>query len=103
MDYCYDYGALQRFMVAHNLSKRDLLEAFNTADYAGVNRWLQGRTPVHLTAMLRFCNYYSVPLSWFIRDDDDDEAVHFTHTDATTIRDPREGYDHGTAAKVVSN
>lgn len=103
MDYSYDYGALQRFMAAHNLSKRDLLEAFNTADYAGVNRWLQGRTPVHLTAMLRFCNYYSVPLSWFIRDDDDDAAVHFTHTDDTTIRDPRDGYGHGTAAKVVSN
>lgn len=70
MDYAYDYNALARFRKEHKLSKKDLLDAFGTNDYTGINRWLEGRTPVHVTALCRFCNFYSVPLSYFFRDAD---------------------------------
>ena len=63
MDYSYNYGYLQQFMDSHKLAKKDLLEALGCGDYVSLNKWLDGKVPGHVTAMLRFCNYYNIPLA----------------------------------------
>ncbi len=70
MDYSYNYRYLQQYMEEHRLAKKDLLEALGCKDYVSLNKWLDGKIPVHITAMLRFCNYYNVPLVNFFTDND---------------------------------
>lgn len=70
MNYSYNYGFLREFMEANKLSKRDLLQALGTTDYVGLNKWLDGKLPIHVIAMLRLCNYYNIPLSNFFYDQD---------------------------------
>ena len=68
MDLSYNYRALRDFMLENHLAKKDLLEAIGCQDYVSLNKWLSGQVPLHITAMLRFCNYYQVPLSMFFID-----------------------------------
>ena len=68
MDLSYNYRALRDFMQENHLSKKDLLEALGCQDYVSLNKWLSGLVPLHITAMLRFCNYYQVSLSMFFLD-----------------------------------
>lgn len=70
MDYFYNYRHLRDFMESHKLQKKDLLEALGCNDYVSLNKWLDGKVPVHVTAMLRFCNYYNTPLQDFFCDAD---------------------------------
>ena len=51
MDYSYNYGYLQQFMDSHKLAKKDLLEALGCGDYVSLNKWLDGKVPVHVTSV----------------------------------------------------
>ena len=70
MDLSYNYGYLREFMESRKLAKKDLLEALGCGDYVSLNKWLDGKVPVHITAMLRMCNYYNIPLDGFFYDGD---------------------------------
>ncbi len=70
MDYSYNYKYLYTFMTENRLSKRDLLEALGCQDYATLNKWLCGKVPIHVTALLRFCNFYNIELANFFFDGD---------------------------------
>lgn len=70
MDLSYNYGFLREFMEKRKLVKKDLLEALGCGDYVSLNKWLDGKVPVHVTAMLRMCNYYNIPLDGFFFDGD---------------------------------
>lgn len=70
MVYSYNYNYLMEFMNSHRLAKKDLLEALGCKDYTSLNKWLEGKVPVHVTAMLRFCNYYNTPVTQFFVDED---------------------------------
>lgn len=70
MDLSYNYGYLREFMESRKLVKKDLLEALGCGDYVSLNKWLDGKVPVHVTAMLRMCNYYNIPLDGFFYDGD---------------------------------
>lgn len=70
MDYRFNYGFLSKYIKEFHLSKRDVLSALGTQDYTSLNRWIKGETPLHVNAMLRFCNYYNVPLKNFFFDYD---------------------------------
>ena len=72
MDLSYNYAYLQQFMDEHHLAKKDLLEALGCQDYVSLNKWLDGKVPVHVTAMLRMCNFYQVPLDGFFLDSDEE-------------------------------
>lgn len=93
MDYSYNYGYLKQFMESHRLLKKDLLEALDCYDYVSLNKWLDGKVPMHITALLRFCNYYNVPMSNFFVDGDgmpcDFEPV---MPDSTAQLLPTDGY-----------
>lgn len=70
MDYSYNYGFLRKFMEDHRLQKKDLLEALCSCDYVSLNKWLCGKVPIHITAMLRICNYYNISVANFFVDAD---------------------------------
>ena len=99
MDYSYNYGYLRKFMESHHLQKKDILEALGCGDYVSLNKWLDGKVPVHICAMLRFCNYYNVPLENFFCDADGmpvevrptlpDESAQLTPTDDYGIKEGR--------------
>lgn len=99
MDYAYNYGYLQQFMESHHLQKKDILEALGCGDYVSLNKWLNGKVPVHVCAMLRFCNYYNIPLENFFCDSDGmpvevrptlpDESAQLTPTDDYGIKEGR--------------
>ena len=99
MDYAYNYGYLQQFMESHHLQKKDILEALGCGDYVSLNKWLSGKVPVHVCAMLRFCNYYNIPLENFFCDADGmpvevrptlpDESAQLTPTDDYGIKEGR--------------
>ena len=61
----YNNHFLRSFMIDNNLTKKDLLEALGSSDYKSINSWLDGKTPIHICAMLRLCNYYGMPLDGF--------------------------------------
>ena len=93
MDYSYNYGYLQQFMDSHKLAKKDLLEALGCGDYVSLNKWLDGKVPVHVTAMLRFCNYYNIPLDGFFFDGDGMPAeIRPTLPDSNSQTLPVDGY-----------
>lgn len=98
MDYSYNYGFLRQFREEHKLSKKDLLEAFGSSDYTGINRWLDGKTPVHLTAMLRFCNYYQISPEDFFFDADGGSTLHIKEPTEFSQTMPTDGYGMGRGA-----
>ena len=110
MDYAYNYGYLQQFMESHHLQKKDILEALGCGDYVSLNKWLNGNVPVHVCAMLRFCNYYNIPLEDFFCDADGmpvevrptlpDESAQLTPTDDYGIK---EGRGRGIVETRVAN
>ena len=102
MDYSYNYRFLSEFREENKLSKRDLLEALGSSDYTGINRWLDGKTPIHLTAMLRLCNYYNIPMSRFFFDADGESTLHILPPDADSQTTPTDDYGiNNTAGKSI--
>lgn len=93
MDYSYNYRYLREFMENHKLRKKDLLEALGCGDYVSLNKWLDGKVPVHVTAMLKFCNYYNIPLDGFFFDGDGIPVdIHPTYPNADSQTLPTDGY-----------
>lgn len=92
MDYSYNYKFLRKFMESHKLQKKDLLEALGCGDYVSLNKWLDGKVPVHVTAMLRFCNYYNISMEGFFFDGDAIPCIRpsLPETDSQTL--PTDGY-----------
>lgn len=98
----YNNGLLQSFMSENKLIKRDLLEALGSSDYISINTWLKGSTPMHICAILRFCNYYGIPLSDFFLNDGRPLVMSITN-DVTAQTTPTEMYGlrEGPGRKIV--
>ena len=92
MDYSYNYAYLRDFMESHKLAKKDLLEALGCGDYVSLNKWLDGKVPVHVTAMLRFCNYYNIPMDGFFFDGDGMPAIRPSLPGVGSQTLPTDGY-----------
>lgn len=59
-------------MEERRLTKKDILTAIGSQDYLSLNKWLAGKLPVHIAALLKICNHFSVPLANFFCDSDGD-------------------------------
>lgn len=92
MDYSYNYKFLRKFMESHKLQKKDLLEALGCGDYVSLNKWLDGKVPVHVTAMLRFCNYYNISMEGFFFDGDAIPCIRPSLPGADSQTLPTDGY-----------
>lgn len=98
MNYSFNYGYLQQFREEHKLTKKDLLEALGSSDYTGISRWLDGKTPIHVTAMLRLCNYYQIPFEGFFFDADGESQLTIRPPMADSQTMPTDGYGIGQGA-----
>ena len=92
MKLSYNYGYLSYFMQVNGLKKREILKAIGTEDYTSLNRWLDGRVPMHVTAMLRLCNYYNIPLDGFFFDGDTPARINPPAPNKDSQTTPTDGY-----------
>lgn len=80
-NYCYDYRFLENWFKANKDVKRYgvMKDVFEMSYYKTLQNWIQGLTMMPATQIMRFCNYYSVPIECFFVDrnklavDDEDE------------------------------
>lgn len=70
MEYRYNYNFLLQWMEVNKKTKKDVLDALGTRDYASVRKWMEGTIPMHIEAILRLCNTYNIPLGAFFYDEE---------------------------------
>ena len=70
MEYRYNYNFLLQWMEVNQKTKKDVLRALGTKDYGSVKKWMEGSTPMHVEAILRLCNTFSIPIGAFFYDEE---------------------------------
>lgn len=78
MKYQYNYSFLGKWMsMNRNISIDTILQAIGTTSNNSLRLWSKGKSPMPVTAIMRFCNTFQVPISAFFCDKD---AEHETTT-----------------------
>lgn len=73
MRYQYNYSFLGRWMEANGrVSINAILQAIGSTSNNSLRLWEQGRCPMPVSSILRFCNTFQVPISAFFYDKDSD-------------------------------
>jgi hypothetical protein len=57
-------------MEVNQKTKKDVLRALGTKDYGSVKKWMEGSIPMHVEAILRLCNTFSIPIGAFFYDEE---------------------------------
>lgn len=70
MEYRYNYNFLLQWMEVNQKTKKDVLRALGTKDYGSVKKWMEGSIPMHVEAILRLCNTFSIPIGAFFYDEE---------------------------------
>ena len=70
MEYRYNYNFLLQWMEVNQKTKKDVLRALGTKDYGSVKKWMEGSLPMHVEAILRLCNTFSIPIGAFFYDEE---------------------------------
>jgi len=70
MEYRYNYNFLLQWMEVNQKTKKDVLRALGTKDYGSIRKWMEGSIPVHVEAILRLCNTFSIPIGAFFYDEE---------------------------------
>ena len=70
MEYRYNYNFLIQWMEVNQKTKKDVLRALGTKDYGSVKKWMEGSIPMHVEAILRLCNTFSIPIGAFFYDEE---------------------------------
>ncbi len=70
MDYKFNFDFLPKWMKENRKTRKDVLKVLGNQDYKTLNRWLDGIEPMHIKAMLKFCNYYNINLGCFFTDEE---------------------------------
>lgn len=70
MEYRYNYNFLLQWMEVNQKTKKDVLRALGTKDYGSVRKWMEGCIPMHVEAILRLCNTFSIPIGAFFYDEE---------------------------------
>ena len=69
-NFCYNYGFLADWLRANPKIKRyDVLHEMGMSDYRTLQNWMEGKTMMPLTQMMKFCNLCSVPITAFFFDE----------------------------------
>ena len=86
MKYQYNYSFLGRWMEANGrININTILQAIGSTSNNSLRLWEQGRCPMPVSSILRFCNTFQVPISAFFFDKDSDS------TRSTIYVQPQEG------------
>lgn len=73
MKYQYNYSFLSRWMEANGkININTILQAIGSTSNNSLRLWGQGRCPMPVSSILRFCNTFQVPISAFFYDKDGD-------------------------------
>ena len=73
MKYQYNYSFLNRWMEANGrININTILQAIGSTSNNSLRLWEQGRCPMPVSSILRFCNTFQVPISAFFYDKDID-------------------------------
>ncbi len=73
MKYQYNYSFLGRWMEANGrININTILQAIGSTSNNSLRLWEQGRCPMPVSSILRFCNTFQVPISAFFYDKDSD-------------------------------
>lgn len=73
MKYQYNYSFLGRWMeVNGRININTILQAIGSTLNNSLRLWEQGRCPMPVSSILRFCNTFQVPISAFFYDKDSD-------------------------------
>lgn len=75
MKYQYNYSFLGRWMEANGrININTILQAIGSTSNNSLRLWEQGRCPMPVSSILRFCNTFQVPISAFFFDKDSDST-----------------------------
>lgn len=75
MKYQYNYSFLGRWMeVNGRININTILQAIGSTSNNSLRLWEQGRCPMPVSSILRFCNTFQVPISAFFYDKDSDST-----------------------------
>lgn len=92
-NYTYNFGFLAEWLENNpRITRRQVLEALQITDYNTLRNWTTGKTAMPLAQLLRFCNYFSVPLGNFFFDHDAVAVVSPSAPDANSMTEPAGGY-----------
>lgn len=76
MNYAYNYSFLREWMKCNpHINRKKILKGLGTKSYTSIRDWSDGLIPMPIMSILRFCNYFNVPLEYFFRDKDSNEIV----------------------------
>ena len=65
-NYQYDYQFLSNWLNENkNIRRKNVMEVLEMSDYKTLQNWTEGKTIMPPSQMMRFCNYYSVPIECF--------------------------------------
>ena len=65
-NYQYDYQFLSNWLNENkNIRRKNVMEVLEMSDYKTFQNWTEGKTIMPPSQMMRFCNYYSVPIECF--------------------------------------
>lgn len=69
-EYTYNYGFLGAWRRANsNLLKADVMKILGTSDYVCFNDWFDGKRPMPMQQVLRFCNAFAIsPIVFFFNE-----------------------------------
>lgn len=92
-NFCYNYGFFADWLNANPKIRRyDVLHELGMSDYRTLQNWMEGKTMMPLTQMMKFCNRYNVPLTAFFYDEHADENSVFAPIDISAMIEPDGGW-----------
>lgn len=97
MMYQYNYGFLKQWLDENKkIQKKAVLKALGIKSNNGLKAWTDGKGPMPVLNILRFCNSFQVPIASFFRDLDTNTVCNFQpeHPDVNDQLEPFGGYDN---------
>ncbi len=92
-NFCYNYGFFADWLNANPKIRRyDILHELGMSDYRTLQNWMEGKTMMPLTQMMKFCNRYNVPLTAFFYDEHADANSAFAPISANSMTEPDGGW-----------
>lgn len=92
-NYCYNFGFFGDWLASNPQFKRyGILSELGMSDYRTLQNWMEGKTIMPITQMMKFCNIFGVPLTAFFYDEYADENSVFAKIQPDAIIEPVGGW-----------
>ena len=98
INYCYNYSFLRDWLYSNReFKKSDIVKALDVKGWDSVNKYVSGDLAMPIEKILRFCNYFQVPVDNFFLDANGQLAVRCEVRPvlARHQTEPTNGYNEG--------